>query len=647
MLKRYGIITFLFIISLSLGLVQAQTYVGPERCLECHNNVGLGDMTGWRSSMHANGYSHVPDDAHSLENLYGIVADGNQNMVDDFKDSLNFNDIESAFDQFKPNAPILGYSAETGYTIKIGEVTHKVYLTYGGSGLYKQRYMVKINTSEGESAALYISPVQYNDKTYEYVTYHPEAWWDESDQPIYTTSSTLSDAAGSSRSMPKGCSGCHLTGAELSQDVNGEWIASGAPVLDESSYDTYNNIFDLDGDGDLDQINTGCEECHGPGGDHQAAASKDNIINPATDLTAEESNNLCGMCHNRGKSLPNNTFGFPFDDENLISPQVGDIAADFFTDGGADWGDGETSKSHRQQFLGFSESSKPTFEFHQVTCFECHDVHNTEKHHMRTEIVEEDSLGAELVIATENDNNTLCLACHATHGDFEAIPTEWVADYTNHVEDIGTVVSAHTNHSYDPENTGASRCSKCHNPKTAKSAVAYDIHSHTFEPIPPQKTILNEMPNACAVSCHMGEAYPNFGIDFSGDNLTDWTEATDIALADTLMYYYGPGGIWWNFDVTSIAGDFVTLPEDYRMSQNYPNPFNPTTKIDFTLPNSGDITIEIYNIMGQKVAVLVDEYKKAGKYTVEFNAAGLASGMYFYRMISRDFMVTNKMIVMK
>jgi hypothetical protein len=528
----------------------------------------------------------------------------------------------------------------------MGEVTHKVYLTYGGSGLYKQRYMLKINTSQGESAALYISPVQYNEITNEYVLYHPDDWYDSSDNPIYTPSSLLADVGVNSRNMPKQCSGCHVTGLELIEDENGEWIASGATVEEEGDYTLYNNIFDLDGDGDLDQINTGCERCHGPGGDHAQGPSTDNIINPDS-LTAEEANNICGMCHSRGKSLPSNTFGFPFDDENLLSWSVGDLVADLYTDGGGYWSDDKSSSSHHQQFYDFYKSSKPTYEFHNVRCSECHDVHNTEKHHIRTEIAEEDSVGAELVITTENDNNTLCLACHATHGDFEAISKEWVADYTNHIEDIGTVVSAHTNHLYDPEGTGASRCSKCHNPKIAKSAIAYDIHAHTFEPIPPQKTKLNEMPNSCAVSCHMKDGFPNFGIDFSGDNLTDWAEATDIALADTLMYYYGPGGTWWNYDITSIAGAFVTIPENYVLSQNYPNPFNPTTKIDFTLPNSGDITIEIYNIRGQKVAVLVNEYKKAGKYTVEFNATGLASGMYFYRMISRDFMVTNKMIVMK
>jgi len=644
--KMNKLVQILLLILVSGSFVFAQTtYVGPEKCLTCHNNVGLGDATGWRTSLHANGYSVVLDDAHSLEDKFGVVADYDQNGIDDFKDGLDFNTISSVFDDFIPNAPILSYN--NGYFITIGEVTNRVYMTYGGSGHWKQRYMVKINTSEGETADHYISPVQYNDKTHGYAAYHPETWWDTNNDPIYTNASTKSDAAQNGKSLAAGCSGCHGTETQvIDQDMNGEWTFSAAGVEDEALYTTYNNIYDIDDDGDLDQINTGCEACHGPGGDHPGSDPAGTIINPSdeNDLTPEQANNVCGMCHNRGKSLPNNYFGFPYDDANLVPWAIGDLVSTHFTDGGGDWPDNKTSKKHRQQFLGFYESSKPTFQWHNVTCFECHDVHNTEKHHIRTEIEEEDSTGT-YIIATENDNNTLCLACHATHGDFEDISLAMVEDYQNNITEIGNIISLHTNHDYDPEISGESRCSKCHMPKTAKSAVNYDIHSHTFEPIPPEKTTLLEMPNSCAVSCHM-EPGLSFGIDFTGTNIGDWTEPEDIALADTLMYYYGPGGIWWDHTV-SVEISNSNIPENYLLSQNYPNPFNPSTRIEFSVPVESNVSIVVYDLIGREVATLVNENMVSGNYSLTWNAAGLTSGVYFYRMESQNYVEVKKMVMMK
>ncbi|NOX87954.1 MAG: T9SS type A sorting domain-containing protein [Calditrichaeota bacterium] len=557
-MKYLGTLFFLFIFSVSMAL--ANSFVGPEKCLTCHNNPTLGDATGWRTSMHANGYSIVLDDSRSMETLYGIIADYDENGVDDFHDGLDFNKITSAFDKYKPNAPILGYSAENGYTITIGDVTHRVYLTYGGSGLYKQRFGVKINTSEGESEGIYISPVQFNEKTHEYVVYHGDAWYDESNKPKFTSSSTLTDAASNSRSLAKNCSGCHVTGLTLDQNASGEWIAHGAEI-DPATVDSYtdNNVFDIDGDGDLDQINVGCESCHGPGGDHVAGPSKANIINPE-DLTADQANNLCGMCHSRGKSLPNNTFGFPYHDDTMTGWSPGDMVADIYSDGGGYWGDGINSKKHHQQFYDFYKSPKPTFAYHQVTCFECHDVHNSQKHHIVEDMVEEDVNNNPITIATENDNNTLCLACHATHGPFAEISKEMVADYASNETAIADIVTKHTRHSWDPTNknetNGASRCSKCHQPKIAKSAIAYDIHSHTFEPISPEKTLEYAMPNACAVSCHNKNDF-TFGVDMSADTFTDWNEDTDKNLAEELLFWYE--NMW--FHETNEEGNVVAAKQ--------------------------------------------------------------------------------------
>ena len=96
---------------------------------------------------------------------------------------------------------------------------------------------------------------------------------------------------------------------------------------------------------------------------------------------------------------------------------------------------------------------------------------------------------------------------------------------------------------------GLSRCSRCHMATTAKSAINYDIHSHTFEVIPPEKTLNFQdeggMPSSCGVSCHsfMAKVLPSH--DKDGD-IGTWTEDSDKKLAEFLMKYYGPGGIWWD-----------------------------------------------------------------------------------------------------
>jgi len=96
----------------------------------------------------------------------------------------------------------------------------------------------------------------------------------------------------------------------------------------------------------------------------------------------------------------------------------------------------------------------------------------------------------------------------------------------------------------------------------------------------------------------------------------------------------------------------IALPEEFSVSQNYPNPFNPYTQINYSLPTDCRVTLSIYNILGQKVRVLVDEYQSAGYKTVNWDGKdgegrGLATGIYFYRIQAGDFTRTNKMVLMK
>jgi hypothetical protein len=89
------------------------------------------------------------------------------------------------------------------------------------------------------------------------------------------------------------------------------------------------------------------------------------------------------------------------------------------------------------------------------------------------------------------------------------------------------------------------------------------------------------------------------------------------------------------------------VPESYSLEQNYPNPFNPSTKIRFNIPEAGQITLKVYNALGQEVASLVNEYKNAGSYEYNFDASGLNSGIYFYKINSNNYSATKKMILIK
>lgn len=89
------------------------------------------------------------------------------------------------------------------------------------------------------------------------------------------------------------------------------------------------------------------------------------------------------------------------------------------------------------------------------------------------------------------------------------------------------------------------------------------------------------------------------------------------------------------------------LPANFELQQNYPNPFNPSSNIRFGLPVSGEVRLDVYNMLGQRVATLVDQKMQAGWHTVTFDASALSSGTYIYRITSGDFVQTKKMMLIK
>ncbi len=105
--------------------------------------------------------------------------------------------------------------------------------------------------------------------------------------------------------------------------------------------------------------------------------------------------------------------------------------------------------------------------------------------------------------------------------------------------------------------------------------------------------------------------------------------------------------IKYNNILTDVKLENPSLPIDFSLSQNYPNPFNPSTNINFSIPKESFVNLKIFDVLGKEVAILVNERLNAGNYNYNFNANGLPSGIYFYRLTVGSFVSTKKMILLR
>ena len=119
-----------------------------------------------------------------------------------------------------------------------------------------------------------------------------------------------------------------------------------------------------------------------------------------------------------------------------------------------------------------------------------------------------------------------------------------------------------------------------------------------------------------------------------------------ITVSGTLGIVYVDNIYLYNDVATSIDGT-EELPNNFTLEQNYPNPFNPTTNISYTLPANAEVTLEVFNVAGQRVATLVDAFQSTGSYDVTFDASNLASGLYTYRLTTGNSVQVKKMMLIK
>ena len=130
----------------------------------------------------------------------------------------------------------------------------------------------------------------------------------------------------------------------------------------------------------------------------------------------------------------------------------------------------------------------------------------------------------------------------------------------------------------------------------------------------------------------------------SEDGLNKW-----LLYAEDAFGNIGKDSVEFSVDTTTIGIEDNTgnIPENYLLSQNYPNPFNPETVIRYSIPQAEEVSLVVYNLIGEKVALLINGNMPAGNHRVTWDASNVSSGIYFYRLQAGDFVQTRKMVLLK
>ncbi len=476
------------------------TYVGTSACLECHNEHETVKSTLHRLGIHAVGKdsklqdsSRFPEFNNGLNKLmagttfwfYGFdkTRGFDKYLISD-KAPTDLSGVSFTATFFKDSDGKLKFRTENLKDSADPARVYPVELTYGG-GLYKQRYLYRVGpnlfpfvqyNTHGDNAFGDRSRKQWRD-------YHADWLFNEETKKLTNPSQA--------KSFDKECASCHYNGYTLTKTAAGDYIAGSANDPDGE--------MDIDGDGIPNELNMGCETCHGPGSVHvKAPKSKKaaNIVSPGK-LAAERSSMICGQCHSRPQGNLKNDEPVNADHKMMLPGTSRNTYLTQYTtrpDAAAKdfWADGLHSKSHHQQYTDFIRSSKHRNGAHLVACADCHEPHGKAKfaHQMKL-----DSNSAES-----------CTTCHKGNSD------------------IGKHVMAKTQCTVAPDKI---TCSNCHNTKTMQTGAGFgkgmdgkdgknywlnDITSHLYDVprkdnvgvkgVEPGKAMPIPYTNKCGAACH-------------------------------------------------------------------------------------------------------------------------------------------------
>ena len=486
-------------IKVSGNVPAGATYVGTSTCLACHPNREHFKSTLHRLGIQVIGkpsglqdYSRFPNYNRGLDKLmagtkfwfhsYDKTRSFDRYQISE-KAPADASTVSFTATFFKDADGALKFRTENAKDPADAARVYTVDLAYGG-GLYKQRYLYRV----GPNRFPFVQFNQNGDNSYG--DRSRKQWRDYHANWLFNEETKKLTNPGQEHAFDRGCAACHYNGYSLTKTAAGDFIAGSANDL--------NGELDIDGDGQPNEINMGCETCHGAGSAHMKAESDRAayIVSP-NKLAAERESVICGQCHSRPqghlkndqpvnaewKMMPPGTSRNAFLNQYTTRE---DAAAKNY------WADGLHSKAHHQQYTDFVKSPMYRNGNQLAACSDCHDPHGEAKfaHQMKA----------------DGNSNAACTSCHKDK-----------ANMKKHV-------LAKTKCTVAP---GKITCSSCHATKTMQTGAGLgkgmagkdgknywlnDITSHLYDVphkdnkgvkgVEPGKAMPIPYTNPCGAACH-------------------------------------------------------------------------------------------------------------------------------------------------
>lgn len=390
-------------------------YVGTSKCLTCHKAYDTEKKTLHKLGIRVAGKDSKLQDASrfpEFDNGLKKLMAGTKFYFYNFDKGRGFDkymisekmpsdpaSVSFTATFFKDSDGKLKFKTENVKDTSDPARTYTVEMTYGG-GLYKQRYLYRV----GKNLFPFVQYNTHGDDSYNDRTRKP--WRDyHADWLFNEQTKKLSDPP-IAKSFEKECASCHYTGYTLTHLESGEYIAG--------AVNDPNGEADIDGDGIPNELNIGCENCHGAGSAHVKAPKgkkASTIVSPGK-LSTERSSVVCGQCHSRPQGNLKNDQPVNKDNKMMIpGTSRNDYLTNYTTREDAakkdHWPDGIHSKAHHQQYTDFIKSKKYRNGNQLLKCSDCHDPHGMTnyKHQMRADV--------------KDVKNSLCTTCHKANADIK------------------------------------------------------------------------------------------------------------------------------------------------------------------------------------------------------------------------------------